>query len=150
MKRRHLLSVPLFFMALSAKAQPSISTSRHPREDEAIGFAVALLDTIENGDTASTFDLLAPMLQANLTREKWKAFLDDERLKLGKRTGIKLRRVVWYENPINAPLPGTYAAVEFDSTYQLACSHFQFLILHSQQGAPFRLMRRESDVGLKP
>jgi hypothetical protein len=45
--------------------------------------------------------------------------------------------------PVRMP-PGTYAAVEFDSVFENASNHFEYVMLHSLVGEPFRIMRRES------
>jgi len=42
-----------------------------------------------------------------------------------------------------------YAAVEFDSVFENADQHFQFIILHSQRDEPCRVMRSESTFVLK-
>jgi hypothetical protein len=125
--------------------------ANHDRYQEALDFANNWLDHFDAGDADATFNLLAPIFQANLTREVWSRSVAESRAKLGKRLSRKLRRIVWYQDPANAPLPGLYAAVEFDSVFVNADRHFQYLMLHSQNGAPFRLMRREAtEVFNKP
>jgi hypothetical protein len=47
-------------------------------------------------------------------------------------------------NHPRSPLPGLYAAVEIDSAYENAARHFQYIMLHSQEGAPFKVMRNEA------
>jgi Protein of unknown function (DUF4019) len=148
MNRRALLLLLPLLAVTSASAQQSPPLLSNPREAEAIDFAVTWLRMIEEGDDGRSFELLAPTFQRNLTRASWKSALEETKAQLGRQISQKLRRVVWYENPPNAPLPGTYAAVEFDSTYENADLHFRYVILHSQNGAPFRVMRNESRQAL--
>jgi hypothetical protein len=128
------------------KAQNAAST--HPRYVEAVNFATAWVDLFDAGDEKASFDQLAPTFQRNLTPAEWRRAMEESAAKLGKRLSRTLRRVVWYENPANAPLPGLYAAVEFDSAFENSGKHFRFVILHSQNGEPFKVMRSEADVAL--
>jgi len=130
-------------------AQAASSQSIHPRQDEAESFAVKWLELCDVGEHKETYALLTDVFKVNLTPNAWRKQIEDTYRPLGKLVSRKLRRIVWYENPKDAPLPGTYAAVEFDSVYDNTRSHFQFVILHSRKGEPFRVMRSESDIALK-
>ena len=149
MNRRSLLLLLSLPAGKHGWAQQSTPSPQNPRQAEAVDFAVAWLQMVEEGDQERSFELLAPTFQRNLTRATWKSALNESRDQLGKQTSQKLRRVVWYENPGNAPLPGVYAAVEFDSTYENSDLHFRYVMLHSQNGEPFRVMRNESRQALK-
>ena len=108
---RRLLLLSLSITASNvARAQQPSPPPQNLREAEVVAFAVAWLAMLEEGDDLKSFDLLAPTFQRNLTRAAWKAALNESKIQLGNQTSQKLRRVVWYENPKNAPLPGTYAA----------------------------------------
>ena len=117
--------------------------AKHARYEEALRFSNDWLDQFVAGNSDATFDLLAPTFQRNLTREVWRKEVEKERADLGKQTSRTLRRIVWYQDPANAPLPGLYAAVEYDSVFENSDLHFQYLMLHSQDNLPFRVMRRE-------
>jgi hypothetical protein len=132
---------------LNANAQNAIG-SNHPRYLEAVKFASNWRDLIDEGKHEEAYSYLSPTFQKNLTTESWKNAVGGTRIELGARLSRSLRRVVWYDNPVNAPLPGLYAAVEFDSVFENARTHFQFIILHSQNGAPFKVMRNESTITL--
>jgi hypothetical protein len=124
------------------------AASKHPRYAEAVDFAASWVDLFDAEDEKASFDQLAPIFQRNLTPVEWRRAIEEAAAKLGKRRSRTLRRVVWYENSTNAPLPGLYAAVEFDSVFENASKHFRFVILHSQNGEPFKVMRSEADVAL--
>ena len=134
--------------SLLALTKAENAASKHPRYAEAVDFAATWVDLFDAGDEKASFDQLAPTFQRNLTPAEWLRAIEESAAKLGKRRSRTLRRVVWYENPANAPLPGLYAAVEFDSVFENASKHFRVVILHSQNGEPFKVMRSEADVAL--
>lgn len=137
----------LGFAALGVKAQEPAGRA-HARYAEAVEFAAKWRDLVDDGKHEEAFLDLAPTFQRNLTSATWKQVVERTRVQLGARQSRTLRRVVWYENPPNAPLPGLYAAVEFDSVFENARNHFQYIILHSQDGAPFKVMRNEATFAL--
>ena len=139
----------LVFASQPVMAQVTESVVPHPRQQEAIKIAVDWLDLVESGDDEQSYAGLAPIFQRNLTPEAWQKAVIERNIKAGKRLSRKLRRVVWYDNPIDAPLPGLYAAIEFDSVFENTDKHFQYITLHSQNGAPFKVMRNELTVTLK-
>ena len=135
------------FKALNDKMRESLSVT-HPRHDEAVKFASDWLVMLETLDPQKSFGLLTDIFKSNLTKSDWEISLSETKQSLGELQSRSLRRVVWYEDPADAPLPGTYAAVEFDSVYKNESKHFQYIILHSRNGEPFRVMRHESTVFL--
>ena len=143
---RRFLLVALGALAQGAHAESTQPVPLHPREAEAVSFATEWLDLLDAGKAEESFNLLTPLFKANLTADEWRNSVIERKAQLGKLLSRKLKRVVWYENPANAPLPGTYVAVEFDSEYERTDKHFQYIMLHSQHGEPFRVMRHQSTV----
>lgn len=144
----------LEFKALNDRIRESMkresaAPQTHPRAKEAEDFAIRWLDMLEKGNDKDSFELLTDTFKANLTRRDWKKAIEDSRQSLGSLHERTLRRIVWYQDPPNAPRPGTYAAVEFDSVYENSKSHFRYVMLHSLGGESFRVMRDESTVVLK-
>jgi hypothetical protein len=149
---RHIYNLAfIFFMIISqlSLAETINNSESNPRESEAVKIANDWLNIVENGDDIQSFLMLAPIFQKNLTQNTWRESVLDGVAKTGKLISRRLRRVVWYDNPENAPLPGLYVAIEFDSIFENTDKHFQFIILHSQNGEPFKIMRKEVDVTLK-
>lgn len=144
---RHVVAVLLLLIILPgmACAQALWPEQAHPRQAEALAAAEHWLDLFEARDDAASFAQLTEIFQQDLTPEIWREAVDGAHARLGKLISRKLRRIVWYQDPEDAPLPGTYAAVEFDSVYEKAALHFGFVILHSLSGEPFRIMRHESN-----
>jgi hypothetical protein len=134
--------------AAGAATNPPLAAA-NPRDAEAEALAVKWLDLVVKGDGKASFDLLAPSFQATQTRKGWQKALDETRAALGLLHSRKLRRVVWYQDPPGAPLPGIYAGVEFDSVFDKTKSHFQTVMLHSQHGEPFRVISAEADIVMK-
>lgn len=119
-----------------------LSLGKHPREDEAIEQATAWLDILEQNDAERSYGLFSDQNRLQSETE-WEKSLVEERESFGNLVSRDLLRAVVYQDPQNAPIPGLYIAVEFDSVYERAPRHFQYLMLHSQNGEPFKLMRRE-------
>lgn len=129
---------------LAAAAPPN------PRDPEVEAFAVHWLDLLEQGEADKAYGFLTDIFKSHVTIERWRELQIETEQRLGPLQSRKLRRIVWYQDPPNAPLPGTYVAVEFDSVYANAPQHFRFVILHAQGDEPFRVMRDESTVGEIP
>jgi len=136
----------LFALSFGAMAQALLPESPRPRQAEAQKFAEAWLELDEAGDHAASYALLTDIFKGNVTERQWLFEADKIRRQNGKLVSRTLRRIVWYDNPEDAPLPGIYAAVEFDSEFEHVKRHFQYLILHSENGAPFRIMRSETTM----
>jgi hypothetical protein len=144
-RRAFLLMLAFTAVCSESFAQPA----GNAREAEAVQFASEWRDLVESGDAEGSYALLSPTFQKNLPPAQWRMVVSEAMEKMGKKLERKLRRIVWYDNPPNAPLPGLYAAVEFDSEFANTQHHFQYVMLHSLNGAPFRVMRNESTIALK-
>jgi hypothetical protein len=119
----------------------------NPRDPEVTAFATYWLDLQEQGEADKAYGFLTDIFKSHVTMEIWRSLLADTRAHLGALQNRKLRRIVWYEDPPDAPMPGTYVALEFDSVYEKAPRHFRYVVLHAQGDEPFRVMRDESTVG---
>jgi len=139
LKHHHLVLLVLF-ISFSVSAQ---LLNIHPRTEEAKELAIEWLDLLESKSIKEAFDMLSPTFKSNLNFENWSKTNTVTRDKLGKLLERKFKRVVPYQDPPNSPLPGLYMAVEFDSVYEKASKHFQYIILHSQNNEPFKVMRHE-------
>ncbi|WP_162932086.1 DUF4019 domain-containing protein [Solimonas sp. K1W22B-7] len=134
--------------SVASVAQPMQDRVADPREPEAIATATAWLDLLAAGKAQESYAQFTDLFKQQVTPDAWRTDLETSTKALGKLRSRKLRRVVVYKDPPNAPLPGTYMAVEYDSVYERAPAHFQFVVLHSAQGEPFRVMRHESTMQL--
>ncbi len=130
-----------------ARNESPPAAASNPRDPEVTAFATHWLDLVEHGEADKSFAFLTDIFKSSMTSEQWRAVVAETNASLGVLRSRKLRRVVWYDNPANAPMPGTYIAVEFDSVYEKAPKHFSFVILHAQGEEALRVMRHESFVG---
>ena len=144
-KQRFLLTFIL--LSLIGFFQPA-RAENYPREAEATQVATDWLNLLDSGQSKESFDQLTDTFRGNLTEVLWHDQITATKRTLGALGDRKLRRVVVYHDPENAPLPGTYVAVEFDSSYQHAGSHFQYVMLHSLSGESFKVMRHEQFFAL--
>lgn len=140
------LVIALLISSSSVAQSATTEDDQHPRELEAIEFASQWLELLEENDSTRSFELYSELYKSTTTAISWENELNRERLTLGELRSRELILVVVHQDPDNAPfpvLPGTYAAVEFDSVYEHASKHVQLILLHSQNNEPFRVMKRE-------
>ena len=130
----------LFFLSFDVNSQ---LLNVHARAEESKEIAIEWLDLLESGNYKKSFEMLSPIFKANLTSDGWAEINSSNREQVGKLLSRKFKRIVPYQDPPNSPLPGLYIAVEFDSVYEKASKHFQYIILHSQNSEPFKVMRHE-------
>ena len=142
--QKYISAFIFLWFASQCLGQPTLQGIRHPREAEAERVATAWLELLDAGNATDAFDQLTDIFKGNLTPEIWKTTNEESRRNLGQLISRTFRRVVIYEDPQNAPLPGTYAAVEYDSAYQNADKHSDYVVLHSQHNEPFKVTRHES------
>lgn len=142
MRTAAILGLSLLFMG-SACAQLLLPDAPRARQAEAEAFAREWLVLVDAADAKGSYDLLTDSFAGNMSLRQWRSSIERNARENGKLKSRSLRRIVWYDNPANAPLPGTYAAVEFDGVYANAPQHFQYVVLHSMAGEPFRVMRSE-------
>ena len=145
---KHRLIVAFLLIALIGFFQTAIAEQTHPRQAEAVQVATEWLDLLDSGQSEESFGQLTDIFKGNLTETLWRDQVTSTKQTLGALENRKVRRVVVYQDPDNAPLPGTYVAVEFDSSYQHAAVHFQYVMLHSLSGEPFKVMRHEQTFAL--
>ena len=121
----------------TAPAQPLTDHLVHPREAEAARVATAWLALLTEGKAQESYAQLTDVFRSNMTLEQWTQRIERTGNDLGALRERTVRRVA-YQDPKDAPLLGTYMAVEYDSVYERASKHFQYVVLHSRSGEPFR------------
>lgn len=119
----------------------------NPRDPEVEAFTLHWLDLLEQGEADKSYAFLTDIFKSHVTIDQWRALLTETKQSLGALRSRRLRRIVWYKDPPDAPTPGTYIAIEFDSVYEKAPQHFRYVVLHAQGEEPLRVMRDESTIG---
>jgi hypothetical protein len=94
----------------SLSAQALLPDSARPRQAEAQAAATGWLQLVDSGKCREAFAKLTSIFQANLTEREWCAENRRSNRALGKRKSLSLRRIIWYDDPADAPAPGTYAS----------------------------------------
>jgi len=116
----------------------------HPRKAEAAGFAERYLDLIEEGRDDETLEMLTTYSRTGYTKVAWHSLLDQQRRERGKLTLRRLRGMEWFDNPPGVEFEGTFAFMEFEVFYDSGKHLMEYLVLHSDKGAPFRVMHDEA------
>ena len=130
-----------------ARQESASSAPPNPRDVEVETFVTHWLGLLEQGESDKSYAFLTDIFKSNVTIDQWRDTLAETGKRLGALRARRLLRIVWYEDPPDAPLPGTYIAVEFDSVYENAPRHFRYVVLHTQGDQPLRVMRDESTIG---
>jgi hypothetical protein len=133
-----------------ARNESAPPAAPNPRDAEVEAFASHWLDLLEQEEADKSYAFLADVFKSNMTIDEWRVAVAETKERLGALRSRSVRRIVWYEDPADAPLPGTYIAIEFDSVYEKAPRHFRYVVLHTQGDEPFRVMRDESTIDGTP
>lgn len=121
----------------------------HPRKAEALEVAERYIDSVEEGRDEESLALLTSYSRSGYTLAAWRLLREKHRAgKGGTLTMRRLRSLDWFENPPGVELEGTFAFMEFESKYDTGSGtgrdDMQRVILHSDKGAPFRVMLDEA------
>jgi hypothetical protein len=116
----------------------------HPRKVEAEQFADRWFELVEQGKDDETLALLTPYSRSGYTEFEWRKLMEEQRAGRGKLTLRRLRKTNWYQNPPGVELEGTFAFMEFETLYDSGRYFVHYLVLHSDKGAPFRVMHDEA------
>jgi len=138
-----VLSIFLLFASIANSLEKD-NVGYHPRNQEAIDFVDKWLSYKEAGDSINSFDMVSKKYVSSL--DTWKGNLNQEKDELGKLISRELIRAVAYQDPPSAPAPGLYIAVEYNSVYEKAKKHFQYIVVHSADGEGFKINNRRVNV----
>lgn len=115
----------------------------HPRKAEAEQFADRWFELVEQGKDDETLALLTPYSRSGYTAVEWRKLMDEQRTARGKLTLRRMRSTNWYVNPPGVEMEGTFAFMQFETFYDSGRFFVHYLVLHSDKGAPFRVMHDE-------
>jgi len=97
----------------------------------------------DSGRYADAYAMLTPGMQAESDFTAWSRGVSDFNSRAGSAQGRRLIRVSWYNNPPQAPVPGLYAAVDFNGDFanlHFLCGYVVWLL---QTDGSWRLVREE-------
>jgi len=95
---------------------------------------------------AAAYAMFSQAFRDKVPFEGWNARL----VTFGKMAGaVRERRLVqitWFNDPPQAPVPGTYAALQFHGSFEHIPQHLENVILHRARGSEeFLVLRNEVD-----
>jgi hypothetical protein len=119
-------------------------TSSDPRIADAASARDAFWRAIDAEDYAGGYSLLTPDMQAMASPEHYAQLNAQTRTSNGVMLERRVMRTTVYDNPPNAPAPGTYIAFDFVARAERADRSCGYIILHQPaEGGPFRVTRTE-------
>ena len=148
MKSKLIVLSIFFLLASIANSLEKDNIGYHPRNQEAIDFVDKWLTYKDTGDSINSFDMVSKKYVSSL--DAWQSTLNQEQDELGKLLSRELIRAVAYQDPPSAPAPGLYIAVEYNSVYEKAKKHFQYIVVHSADEGGFKINKRRVNVLLTP
>lgn len=133
-----LLSVALVFYVQAQDVE------NHPREQEAIDFVTNWLNLIEAQNVSDSYTMVSDQFIGS--EAQWHENVIGDIESLGSLISREFIRAVVYIDPPSAQQKGLYVAIEFDSVYKQARKHFQYIMVHSENGEPFKINNRQVNV----
>lgn len=127
-----------------AEFKRRLGVPKHAREPEAVEFAMRWLAMVDGGQYRESLELLTQYSRTGYTPGEWQRIGEEARNRHGELRERRLRAIHWFENPADVPLAGTFAFMEFEAMYERVPHTTQYLVLHSERGAPFRVMKDEA------
>jgi hypothetical protein len=97
----------------------------------------------DSGRFAEAYAMLTAEMQADSDLQSWSRVAEAFNRRAGEAHGRRLIRVTWYNNPPEAPVPGLYAAVDFNGDFtglHFLCGYVVWLL---QRDGSWRLVREE-------
>lgn len=153
---RFLLCALLAFGVQLAQAQaPTAAPKQVPADEwapsdadkqtvQALGARwLALKDA---GQGKEAWDFFSPAFREKVAFADWNARLVKFNAMAGPVRERRLVRITWFNDPPQAPAPGTYAALEYHNAFERIPQHLENVILHRPPGAGFfSVLRNEVD-----
>lgn len=104
---------------------------------------LALKDAGRGGEA---YDFFSPAFREKVGFADWNARLIRFNAIAGAVRERRLVRVTWFNDPPQAPAPGTYAALEYHNAFERIPQHLENVILHRPPGVGFfSVLRNEVD-----
>lgn len=100
----------------------------------------------DTGRIETAYAMFSDANKRAVSFKNWSASVEEFNQKAGKASSRTIKKITWYDNPWDAPLPGFYAAVDFEGKTQNFAVYCGFLIWHRAEDGWYRLMREESGV----
>jgi len=105
---------------------------------------------MDAGKYDAAYAMLTKSMKELMSLDQWSSMKKKADLDLGKLLRRSRTNVTWYQDPQDAPAPGLYVAVDFESAYLNSASHTEYVIWYRfNDKEEFKLMRHEVTFMLK-
>jgi hypothetical protein len=120
------------------------ASQRDVREIEAL--TLRFFAAIDSGDAETAHGLWSDDEQSETPLDERRRSIESFRQQAGRPGAAPVTRLTWYVNPVGAPRPGIYVAVDYERSYANLTMNCGYLIWYREAGGRYRLTRPEDSV----
>ena len=121
-------------------------TGSAEQESTARRVAEEYFSACDSRDYRHAYRMFSSSFQKNLSFEEWRAIVAQFNEIAGPVKVRTLKKVSWYKNPPQGPLPGIYVALDYESRFENIDEHSGFVALHLEDDGTFRITREEATI----
>lgn len=100
----------------------------------------------DSRDYRHAYRMFSPSFQKNLSFGEWRTIVAQFNQIAGPVKVRTLKKVTWYKDPPQAPMPGIYVALDYESRFENIDEHTGFVALHLEDDGTFRITREEATI----
>jgi hypothetical protein len=120
-----------------------------PSEDlerQALAAMNAYFSAVDSGRFRDAFGAMAPLSQSSTPYADFEKRSADFRNEAGAPIRRRVMTITWTKDPANAPIPGTYVAIDISARYVKIARQCGYIVLYqAPSGGSFRVMRTENN-----
>ena len=125
---------------------PAVEGQPDPlRQQAALATSYAYFAAKDSGRYADAYAVLSERMQRQTPFSEWSDKAQEFTAAAGAPRGRRVVELSWYDNPPDAPEPGTYVAADFSADFaglEFACG---YLMWRAEPDGSFRLVREEQN-----
>jgi hypothetical protein len=130
----------------SPSGSPPSSVPRAAHDDKAIQqITYSYLALKDAGKYSNAYALFTDSMKASATLDSWSEAAKKFNAVAGLSNKRQIKKITWYDNPPSAPVPGTYAAVDYFSEFANLSFHCGYVVWLGTSDGSFRLVREEQN-----
>lgn len=103
------------------------------------------LSAKDAGHYADAYSLFGASMKASTSLTSWTEGARGVKAKAGKLIGRTVKKITWYDNPPSAPVPGIYAAADYQSEFENMHVHCGYVAWLAQADGTFAIVREEEN-----
>lgn len=97
------------------------------------------------GQYSDAYALFGPGMKASTSLESWSDSARKTKATVGKVKSSRVKKITWYDNPPSAPVPGTYAAADYESDSENTRVHCGYVVWLAAADGTFMISREEEN-----